>query len=118
MSGQRGPSLKANPEVAFEAWYNGGDRRTLVDVARDLGVSYMTMRRYADDGDWLVRADELDRRIQAETDARISALVARQRARNIEALVTLKGRFFMRLPKKITDPETGAIIHNPAYLAP
>lgn len=111
-----GPPVAIDTEQAFEWWYNAGQRRTLASAASEFQVGYSTMRRYADDGDWEIRAGELDLRIQAETDARVAALVGRQRARVMEALATVQGRFFRRLPEQIEV--NGQMVKNPAYLKP
>lgn len=112
------PPPKVNVEEAFDAWYGAGDRKTLAAVAAEFGVSYRTMLRYSEDGDWTVRADRLDEAIQRERDQKLVAMIGRQRARTMEATATIMGRFFMRLPAKIAHPETGAIVDNPAYLDP
>lgn len=110
------PPPKVNVEEAFDSWYNASDRKTLAAVAVEFGVSYRTMLRYSEDGDWQVRADRLDELVQAEKDARIAKLIGKSRADDIQVLATLKGRFYTRLREKYVD-DNGVERTNPAYLA-
>lgn len=107
--------MAANPEDVFEAWYNGGERRTFAQVAAEFGIGYATVRRYAEDGDWLVRAADLDAAVQREVDQRTAARLGRHRTRLVEAMMTIQSRFFLRLPPELTDDD-GVTKPNPAYL--
>lgn len=116
-----GPAKKLNPDDLFEVFYNSGQRRTYVEVEQftkqhgipdPSGISYITVRRYADEHDWDARADAIDAEVRATRDKRTANLVAQHRVREIEAIASLTTKFFRRLVPSTADNP------NPAEIRP
>jgi hypothetical protein len=100
-SGSKKALTPAQVDDLFEVFYNRGQRRTLVEVEAytkaegiptEGGVSYATIRRYADEFDWLERADAIDAETRKIQDAKLAAQVAEQRIRhiNLASMVTTR----------------------------
>lgn len=111
--GKRGPQPKVNPDEVFEWWYNAGERHTYIEAAKHFDLGYATVRKYADDGDWDARADELDVEIRRQRDKKLASTIGKVRAREIEAIATLEARFYRRLIPKLEDGKD-----NPAAIRP
>jgi hypothetical protein len=119
--GTPGPNKKVDPEALFDVFYNNGQRRTYAEVEAFTkreqiggpnGVSYATVRRYADEFDWTPRADAIDAETRTIRDKRLAHLVATHRAREIEIIATITNKFFRRaIPSTAEHP-------NPAEIRP
>lgn len=101
-----------NPDEAFVVYYNDGNRRTLTDVAKELDVAYITVRRMSDEFDWEGQADAIDDEARRTAQKRLANTIAKHRVREVEAIATLQTKFFRRLmPSTAERP-------NPAELLP
>lgn len=105
-------SKKVVADELFEVYYNAGQRRNYLEVEAyskehaiggSSGVSYATVRRYAEEFDWEARGDAIDAETRRIRDARVANLVAQHRVREIEAIATLTTKFFRRLIPSTQD---------------
>lgn len=112
---------KADVDQLFEVYFNGGQRRTYVEVEAYTkqhgipdasGCSNATIRRYAEEFDWRNRADAIDAETRMIRDRRVADIVAQTRVREIEALASLGVKFMRRLIPSTADRP------NPAELQP
>lgn len=95
----------ARMDELFDVFYNRGQRRTYAEVETytkengipdGRGLSYATIRRYADEYDWIGRADSIDIETRKIQDAKTAAMVAEQRVRHINLAANVTTRFMRR----------------------
>lgn len=77
---------KFNDEEAFARYMAMGDKRSMYQVAKDLGVTSRAINKAARRGEWSQRMAEIERTAREETDKRMAETLVQVRERHLNML--------------------------------